>query len=116
MFEHRSEPLIPRRQFFQRLAYSTGVGTAIVALSLAFGMIGYHRLEGMPWIDAFLNASMLLGGMGPVGELHTAGGKLFAGFFALYSGLAVILVAGITLSPIVHRFFHKLHIDVDAQG
>lgn len=116
MFEHRSEPLIPRRQFYQRLAYSTGVGAAIVTLSLAVGMAGYHLLEGMSWIDAFLNASMLLGGMGPVGELHTAGGKLFAGMFALYSGLAVILVAGITLSPVVHRFFHKLHADIDEQG
>lgn len=113
MFEHRSQPLIPRREFYQRLAYSTGVGGVIVALSLAVGMLGYHGLEGMPWIDAFLNASMLLGGMGPVGELHTTGGKLFAGMFALYSGLAVILVAGITLSPVVHRFFHKLHCDLD---
>ncbi|MCC6928209.1 MAG: hypothetical protein IT359_04360 [Gemmatimonadaceae bacterium] len=113
MFEHRSEPLIPRREFYQRLAYSTAVGSAIVAISLGVGMAGYHGFEGMPWLDAFLNASMLLGGMGPVTELHTSGGKLFAGVFALYCGLAVILVAGITLSPVVHRFFHKLHADVE---
>ena len=116
MFEHRSEPLIPRVQFIRRLVFTTGVGATIIVVSLAAGMIGYHALEGMPWIDAFLNASMLLGGMGPVGELHTTGGKLFAGFFALYSGLAVILVAGITLSPVVHRFFHTLHCDIDEKG
>ena len=112
MYEHHTQPLIPRRKFVQRLAWSTGAGVVLIVLSLAIGMVGYHVLEGLAWIDAFVNASMLLGGMGPVATLQSFGGKLFAGVFALYCGLAVILVAGIMLSPIIHRFFHKLHIDV----
>jgi hypothetical protein len=115
MFEHRTEPLIPRRQFYQRLALSTGLGLAVIVVSLAGGMLGYHSLEGMAWIDAFVNASMLLGGMGPVTPLCTEGGKLFAGLFALYCGLAVLVVAGVILSPVVHRFFHKLHLDIEEQ-
>lgn len=115
MFEHRTEPLIPRRQFYQRLAFSTGLGLAAIVVSLGGGMLGYHSLEGMAWIDAFVNASMLLGGMGPVTPLQTEGGKLFAGLFALYCGLAVLVVAGVILSPVVHRFFHKLHLDIEEQ-
>ena len=76
-------------------------------------MIGYHRLEGMPWIDAFANAAMILSGMGPLEPLHTWGGKMFAGWYALYSGLVVIVVAGIILSPIIHRVMHRFHASED---
>ncbi len=74
-------------------------------------MLGYHGFEGMPWLDAFLNASMILGGMGPVDVLKTEGGKLFAGFYALFSGIVVLAVAGILFSPIVHRILHKFHFE-----
>jgi hypothetical protein len=78
---------------------------------LFIGMLGYHASEGFSWIDAFLNASMLLGGMGPVDPVHTAGGKLFAGLYALYCGFAVLAIAGIIFAPIVHRFLHRFHLE-----
>jgi hypothetical protein len=79
--------------------------------SLAFGVCGYHFLERLPWIDSLLDASMILGGMGPVDPIRTTAGKLFASFYALYSGLAIIAVVGILIAPIVHRVFHKFHIE-----
>ncbi len=87
---------------------------AIVLGSLAVGVCGYHFLEKLPWIDSLLEASMILGGMGPVNSLKTTTGKLFASAYALYSGLALISVAGILLGPIVHRFLHKFHVDESA--
>src|SRR4051794_34397356 len=104
MFEHKSQPLLPFRAFLGRLALSTSVGLAIVAVSLLIGMAGYHLLLNLGWIDAFLNASMLLGGMGPIDPPRTAAGKLFAGLYALYCGLAVIGVAGVVFAPLYHRF------------
>jgi hypothetical protein len=86
----------------------------IILGSLVIGMVGYHLFEGLTWIDAFLNAAMLLGGMGPVTELHTTAGKLFAGFYALYSGLVFLLVAGVLFAPIIHRFLHRFHVEIDA--
>lgn len=83
----------------------------MVVVSLAVGMCGYHFLEKLPWIDALLNASMILGGMGPVDPVKTDAGKIFASFYALYSGLAIISVAGLLLAPVVHRFLHKFHVD-----
>ena len=87
------------------------MAAAVVVVSLAAGMCGYHFLERLPWIDALLNASMILGGMGPVDPIKTDAGKIFASFYALYSGLAIISVAGLLLAPIVHRFLHKFHVD-----
>ena len=110
-FEHRSKPLLPRRKFFQRLLWSVLLGAVLVALSLAGGMLGYHAFEGLPWLDAFVNAAMILSGMGPLADPKSDGGKLFAGFYALYSGLFLILVAGLMFAPIVHRFLHRFHID-----
>lgn len=111
MFEHRSQPLLDRRAFLRRLAGSTALGIGLVAVSLFVGMLGYHGFERLSWIDSFLNASMLLGGMGPVEQPQTAAGKLFAGTYALYCGLAVIVVAGVILAPVVHRLFHAFHLD-----
>ena len=111
MFEHRRQPLLPRRVFYGRLALSAGIGLVIVVVSLAIGMAGYHFLEKMTWLDAFVNAAMILSGMGPIGDLKTTGAKIFAGVYALYSGLALILIAGIVLAPIVHRFLHKFHLE-----
>jgi hypothetical protein len=84
---------------------------ALIAVSLVIGMLGYHVFERLSWIDSFLNASMLLGGMGPVEQPQTYAGKLFAGLYALYCGLAVIAVAAILLAPIVHRFLHSFHLE-----
>lgn len=111
MFEHKSEPLIPPGAFALRLAWSVAAALAIVVPSLLAGMLGYRELEGLGWLDAFLNAAMLLGGMGPVALPTTEAGKLFAGIYALYCGLLVIMVAGIVLAPVAHRLMHALHLE-----
>jgi hypothetical protein len=113
MFEHRNQPLLLRAAFLWRLALHTGIALGIVFGSLAVGILGYHRLEGLPWIDALVNAAMLLGGMGPVNELHTMAGKLFASFYALYSGIVFLVVAGIVFAPIIHRFLHHFHLETE---
>jgi hypothetical protein len=86
-----------------------GVALAILAVSLGIGMVGYHRLEHLPWLDAFLNSAMLLGGMGPVDPPTSPGGKLFAGLYALYAGLVFIASAALVFTPVVHRVLHKFH-------
>jgi hypothetical protein len=115
MFEHRRQPLLPRRIFYGRLAQSAGIGFLIVLVSLAIGMAGYHSFEKMPWLDAFLNAAMILSGMGPVGSLQTSAGKFFAGCYALYSGLALITTIGVVFAPVFHRFLHKFHLEAAAE-
>lgn len=111
MFEHRSEPLLSHRAFLARVARSALTGFVVLMMSLFPGMVGYHVLEHLDWLDAFLNAAMLLGGMGPVTVPVTPGGKLFAGCYALYCGLVVIAVAGIVLAPVAHRLLHRLHLE-----
>jgi hypothetical protein len=108
-FEHRTAPVIPHAAFLRRLLNSAAVALSITALSLALGMLGYHALEGMAWIDAFLNAAMILGGMGEIDALRTSGGKVFAGLYALYSGLWVVASMGIILAPVFHRVLHRFH-------
>jgi len=109
MFEHVSEPLLSRSAFLQRLAVSTGIGLSLIAISLLIGMVGYHSIESLDWIDAFLNAAMLVGGMGPLEHYRSPHGKLFEGLYALWCCLAIILVSGIMLAPIGHRVLHKMH-------
>ena len=109
MFENKFESLASRSTFLRRLATSTSIGLLAVAISLFAGMLGYHSIEGLSWIDAFLNAAMLLGGMGPLEHERNTAGKLFEGVYAIYCGLAVISMAGIIAAPLVHRFLHKLH-------
>lgn len=111
VFEHRRQPVLPVARFRMRLAKSGALALSLVAVSLAIGVVGYRVTENMPWIDAFLNASMLMGGMGPVGELKEDAAKLFASFFALYAGLIFIVAAGVILAPLIHRMLHKLHAD-----
>ena len=113
MFEHRHEDLISRAAFTARMLRSAALAVGLVALSLAAGTAGYHGLEGLPWVDALVNASMLLGGMGPVDALHTTAGKLFASFYALYSGIVFLIVAGVIFAPVFHRFLHRFHLDMD---
>lgn len=110
MFENSAQPVISRWQFGARLARSGGIALALVAMSLLIGMVGYHALEGLSWIDAFLNASMLLGGMGPVNAPTSYPGKLFAGLYALYCGLVVIALAGVLIAPVAHRALHTFHL------
>ena len=111
MFEHHTQPLLHWTAFARRLVFSGVAGAAMVAVSLAAGMAGYHFLERLSWIDAFANAAMILSGMGPLAQLQTNAGKLFAGLYALYSGLAVIFIAGIMFAPVVHRFLHRFHLE-----
>ncbi|MRR29009.1 hypothetical protein EG834_01430 [bacterium] len=110
-FEHHTQPLIPMDQFLRRVANSGILVLGIIAVSLVIGIIGYRSLEGLSWMDAFLNSAMLLGGMGPVNTPITMGGKFFAGMYALYCGIVVILVAGIILAPIAHRILHRFHLE-----
>jgi hypothetical protein len=105
--------LLPRRAFLWRLAWHFAVASVLIGVSLAAGMAGYHYLEDLPWIDAFANAAMILSGMGPLAPITTLGGKLFAGLYALYSGLVVIVAAGLLLAPILHRMLHRFHINAD---
>ena len=113
MFEHRTAPLLPRPAFLLRLARSLALGLLILLACLGAGMAGYRHFEGMPWVDAFVNAAMILSGMGPLTPLRTEGCKLFAGAYALFSGLAFLSTAGIALAPAAHRFFHILHAGKD---
>ena len=97
----------------QHLAMNTSIGILLIAAALVIGMLGYHGFERMSWTDSFLNASMILSGMGPATTLTTSAGKLFAGFYALFSGLAFIAIVVILLSPIIHEFFRKIHVEND---
>ena len=115
-FEAKHQPLLGRAAFARRLARSVGAAGLLVAPSLAVGMAGYRYCEGMAWIDAFANAAMILSGMGPLEPLRTWGGKLFAGCYALYSGLVLIVAAGIVLAPVVHRVMHQFHLEVERRG
>lgn len=113
MFEHHKQPLIPFSLFVRRLIRSIIVAAVFILLSLIMGAAGYHYTEGLSWLDSFLNASMILGGMGPVDTLHTVAGKLFATFYSLYSGIAFLTIAAILLAPIIHRFLHRFHAQID---
>jgi hypothetical protein len=116
VFEHRLSPLLPIEEFRARLAKMAALGFALIVASLTVGMLGYHYIAEQSWTDSYLNAAMILSGMGPIGELKSTGAKIFAGTYALYSGLALILIAGIILSPIVHRFLHRFHLEPDKKS
>jgi hypothetical protein len=111
MYEHRKEPLLTRAQFARRVVLHLALAVGSCAAALLIGVAGYHYLGDLKWIDALVNASMILGGMGPVDPLKTDAGKLFASFYALFSGLLFIGVLGVTLAPFVHRMMHRFHID-----
>ena len=111
MYEPKTHAPIPRHRFVKRVLRHAAIAVVLLLLSLAIGMAGYEYFEQLPWRDAFLNAAMLMGGMGPVDALRTDGGKVFAGLYALYAGLVVIAVAGLLLGPAVHHVMH--HVDWD---
>src|ERR1044071_6936355 len=102
MYEHRSKPLLPRTEFYARILRHGVLATLIAFVALGIGICGYHWIEGLSWLDALLNASMILGGMGPVNVLTTTGGKLFASAYALFSGVAFIGIMGVILAPFLH--------------
>jgi hypothetical protein len=112
-FEHRAAPLASHAVFFGRLTRSIVFALAMIAVALAIGMIGYVATEQMSWLDAYLNASMLLGGMGEVDALRTDAGKFFAGTYALFCGLLIVIASGVVLAPILHRVLHALHVEDD---
>ena len=114
MYEHRREPLLSRIAFLGRMARSSAVALGIVLAAWALGTLGYHAFEGLPWIDALLNAAMILSGMGPVSELHTTGGKLFASLYALSSGFLFLTITAVLFAPLLHRMIHRFHLEVDA--
>jgi hypothetical protein len=111
MYESLKQPLLTRAQFLRRVFghIAVAVGTAVLALFV--GMAGYHWLASLNWVDSLLNASMILGGMGPVDTLKTDGAKIFASFYALFSGLVFISLLGLLLAPFIHRLMHRFHID-----
>lgn len=111
IFERRKEQLAPLMVFIRRLAISIGLSGILIMITLTFGILGYHFIARFAWIDAILNASMILGGMGPIGELPTPEAKLFASMYALFCGLIFVAAMGIVISPVVHRMLHWFHLD-----
>jgi len=110
-YERRKQGLAPFRVFVGRVARHVALGCVVIAVALSIGIAGYHWLAGLNWIDSLLEASMILGGMGPVNPLKTDGAKIFASIYALFSGMVLIGVMGIVLTPVVHRVLHKFHVE-----
>ncbi len=111
--EHHKKPILPRKEFIRRQARYAGFALVILLFSVGIGTAGYHYLGKLTWIDAFLNACMILAGMGPVDHLDASEVKLFAAFYALFSGISFITFAGVLFAPVYHRFLHKLHLDIE---
>lgn len=111
MFERKYEKLAPISIFVRRMVASVLIAGILMAVALLIGIMGYHRIARFDWVDSFLEASMILGGMGPVNPLYTTGAKIFASGYALFSGLVFIAVMGIVLAPVTHRMLHRFHID-----
>jgi hypothetical protein len=115
-FERRQEPLASTGVFLRRMIRFLAVSIGIILISLAIGILGYHFTEGLSWLDSLLNASMILGGMGPVAPLETNPGKLFASFYALFSGMVFLVAVGVLIAPMFHRFLHHFHLELDEAG
>jgi hypothetical protein len=109
-FEHHSEALLPRPAFLRRLLWTATKGAAVLAGGLGLGICGYHYLEELPWLDALVEASMILGGMGPTHPLNYTAGKYFASFYALFSGILFLSTSALLLAPLLHRMLHRLHL------
>ena len=112
-YERHNQQLLPRKFFFLRLARHLGIGLLLIFLSLGIGILGYHFFENLSWLDSLLNASMILGGMGPVNTVVTPGGKLFASLYALFSGIIFLAAASVMVAPVIHRIMHQVHLDND---
>ena len=111
MYEHRKQPLLSAAKFRTRVIRHFSLALLVLAVCLGIGILGYHCLGGLNWIDALLNASMILGGMGPVDVLHSSAAKIFASCYALFSGLVFIGIASLIVAPFVHRILHRFNLD-----
>lgn len=112
-FEFKHQPLLPRRMFYLRILRFGTITALLIGVSWGIGILGYRVLENMSWIDAILNSSMILGGMGPVNPLQTDAGKLFASFYALFSGVIFLVSVGVFIAPFFHRIIHRFHLEAD---
>lgn len=112
-FERKSQPLLTRRQFAQRMALYAFFAIGFLCISLVVGTVGYAYFANLATVDAFLNASMILTGMGPVDKMENTAGKLFAGIYAIYSGVAFLTFCGVLFTPVYHRFMHKFHLELE---
>jgi hypothetical protein len=110
-FETRRQPVVSRRKFIVRMLIAVGLWIVLTLLGLAIGIAGYAGFEGMSFVDAYVNAAMILSGMGPLGELKTTAGKVFAGSYAILSGLIIVIATGFVLAPIFHRILHRFHVE-----
>ncbi len=110
--EHKTSPLLSRRDFVIRMGWYFFFGCLFLLFSLVVGAVGYHITANLGWVDAFLNASMILTGMGPVDKLETDTAKIFASFYAVYSGVSFLTFCGVLFAPIYHRFMHRFHLDL----
>lgn len=113
IYEHKSKPLLARPAYIRRLIKHFIFAVTIIFGALAIGVIGYHSFENLSWLDSLLNASMILGGMGPVDPVKTTGGKLFASMYALFSGIVFLVAVGVIIAPVFHRLIHKFHLSDD---
>jgi hypothetical protein len=116
MYEHRTDRLLPKPAYRRRVARHGGLGLLLALVALSVGVVGYHIFEGMPLIDALVNASMILSGMGPVDQLHTSAGKIFASAYALFSGAGFLVIVGIITAPVIHRFLHRFHVEGNTEA
>ena len=112
-FEHHTQPMATQAEFTRRIVRFGILAAGIILFSLGIGILGYHYLESLSWIDSVLNASMILGGMGPVNTLQTNAGKIFASFYALYSGIVLLASVGVLATPVFHRFMHRFHLELE---
>ncbi len=110
-YEHRSQPLLPRRRFFARLLSHAAIAAVLLAAALGLGVLGYHFFVYLPWLDSLLNASMILSGMGPVDPITTPAGKVFASAYAIFSGVVFLAMSAIIVAPVAHRILHSLHLE-----
>jgi len=115
MFEHHKQPLATPAEFTRRMARFSALAASILMFSLGIGVLGYHFLEGLSWLDSLTNASMILGGMGPLDPLKTTAGKWFASFYALYSGMVILVAAGVMGAPVLHRILHRFHMEIEEE-
>jgi len=111
MFAKPNPKLLPRKEFIRRLGWSVATGGMLILFSLTVGLFGYHFICGLAWVDAFLDAAMILSGMGPMSALSTPAAKLFAGCYAIYCGIALIGTTGVIMAPVIHRALHKFHLE-----
>jgi hypothetical protein len=116
MFEHHKKPLLSRKEFIHRQLRYTGFSLIVLIFSIGLGTAGYHFWGQLAWVDSFLNASMILTGMGPVDHLNTYAGKLFAAFYALFSGISFLTFVAVLFAPIYHRFLHRLHLNIEGDN